>query len=422
MGKYSFEEIIFKDNQIIKQNPQKIQPSQDKVAIIAHVFYVDLWQEIKGYLEELDFDYDLYISVPHIMPEIELKELFSDNIEKKVYMCENRGRDVLPFLLILNHIGIDSYKYICKLHTKKTGSSPLGNVWRKLLYFDLLEKESAKGSVELLDTNQKIGQITGRNTILDSKRYAYRNNSKIKELCNMLNIEFKEDYYFCGGTMFWSRSEIIEPLVKLLKEGKLEFEEERGQKDHTLAHAIERFFGILTQNMGKIIAPSPSDYSKLPRQTIEETASLVLSQQYAGQDIIDKMHQDRLELEALAESMRIKNRLKRLPSSIANFIKKKLFFFSNFLNNFELKSFTKKLKKLKKINPASFKKVLYYLKRGEFKYLASKVIEKVKNNLFSNKDIVNIDLNDYFEEPKRITYSNLGKEPIDIIIPVYNGY
>jgi GT2 family glycosyltransferase/glycosyltransferase involved in cell wall biosynthesis len=414
---YSFKEAILSDGKIIKQKPKKVTPTQGRVAIIAHIFYIDLWSEIEAYLDKLNISYDLYVTVPHIMANDDIKKLFSkENIN--VFVSENRGRDVLPFLLTMEHIGVDSYKYICKLHTKKTGDSPLGNVWRKLLYFDLLEAESATKSLEILESDQSIGQITGRNTILDSKRYAYGNNSKIKFLCNELNIEFKEEYTFCGGTMFWSRTSTIAPLVELFKKDRLKFEEERGQKDHTIAHAIERLFGILLQNSNQSIAPSPSDYSKLPTQTVEETASLVLSQQYAGESIYEYIH----HLEELTESMRLKNRLKRLPNSSIEFAKKRLFFFGNKARNIDIKVASAKFKKLKKINPATLKKLTYYIKRGEFKYLASKVAEKVKHNLFSSKDYVNIDLNNYFCQNQIDYNSALGSRRIDIVIPVYNGY
>ena len=416
---YIFDEVNLNNNQIVKQKPNPINPSQNSVAIIAHIFYIDLWQEIKSYLENLEINFDLYISVPNNINKDDLKELFIDNIPKTVYMCENRGRDVLPFLLVMNHIGVNSYNYFCKLHTKKTGGSRLGEVWRKLLYFDLLERESVNKTLELFKNDENIGEITSRNTILDSKRYAYRNNSKIKYLCNELGIEFKDNYYFSGGTMFWSRTELVEPLIKLLNMGKLEFEEERGQKDHTLAHAIERFFGILVQQSGKKIVPSPSDYSKLPKELTEDISALILSQQYAGQDVyeyINELNEYINELEALAESMRIKNRIKRLPSTIGNLFKKKLILIN--ILDFDLKTISKKLKK---INPATLKKVFYYLKKGEFKYLILKVKEKLQNNINLPKDMVFIDLDDYFISSKKRDFY-LGKEPIDIIIPVYNGY
>ena len=428
---YKFEEIVFSNNKIFKKEPSEPTFSQKKVAIIAHVFYIDLWQEIEDYLDKLSIDYDVFVTVPPIMEDSDIAKLFKSGKNIKVFMPENRGRDVLPFLQVLNYIGVDSYKYICKLHTKKTGNSPLGHVWRKLLYFDLLG--DPKAVVQILENFEKddsIGEVTGKSMVLDSKRYAYGNNSKIRELCMLSGIEFKEDYTFSGGTMFWTRTSCLEPIIKLFKEGKLKFEEERGQKDHTLAHALERFFGIVVQANGKKIVPSPADYSLLPASTVEQTASLVLSQQYAGQDVYDKINELNEyihELEALAESMRLKNRLKRLPKDILKLATKKV---SNFDSN-NITSKIPELSRVKKVittpvkiaksNPAALKKVFYYAKRGEFGYLISKVKQKISKNLNDSKEFTKIELKEYFEAFKMRKF-HLGSQRVDIIIPVYNGY
>ncbi len=427
--KYQFEQIFYKDGKVVKESANRVVPSAE-VAIIAHVFYIDLWKEIFGYLKQLTTPYDLYITVP---PHIELEtlqELFADLPEINIYMSENRGRDVLPFLQTLSHIGSDSYSYICKLHTKKTGDSPLGHVWRKLLYFDLLGSQEWVGEIiETFKTNPKAGQITGKNTVLDSKRYAYGNNGKIKWLCKECGVPFEEEYTFAGGTMFWSRTDVLKPLMELFESGRLEFEEERGQKDHTIAHAIERFFGILVQAKGMQILPSPSDYSQLPKEIMEETAALVLSQQYAGQDVYEKINELNNyvhELEALAESMRLKNRFKRLPKDLVKFANSKLKLSKDAVISLDglkekvnLQKYVAPVATIAK-NPQVFKKAFYYLKRGEIKYLYTKAKEKIRKNLANSKDFVVVEPKEYFAsfDPKEYT---LDGEVVDIIIPVYNG-
>ena len=425
---YKFEEVILSNGKIYKKNPEQFKPSNKDIAIIAHVFYTDIYTEIVEYLKQLDIDFDFFVTIPPHIKNSEIVKLFAQFPSAKVFVAENRGRDVLPFLQTINHIGLRNYKYICKLHTKKTGNSPLGDVWRRLLYYDLIgSKETVNDIIKLFESDDKIGEITSKNTVLDSKRYAYGNNLKIKELCRDANIEFREDYYFSGGTMFWSRMEPLEPILRLFREGKLEFEEERGQKDHTLAHAIERFFGIVVQDMGLRIAPSPADYSKLPKDLVEDTASLILCQQYAGQDVYEKINElnDYIhELEAIAESMRLKNRLKRLPQDLVKLVTKKVNIDSLNIDTTKFKKNSKKIVdgvKAIKCNPASLKKVAYYLKRGEVKYLLTKVKEKIKGNLSSVNNFIEVKIDNYFEPFKKRKY-HLGEEKIDIIVPVYNGH
>jgi len=427
--KYRFKQIVKKDGELLQEKAKSVTPKAE-IAIIAHVFYIDLWREIYGYLKGLNTPYDLFITVP---PHIELESLqtlFDDVPGIHIYMSENRGRDVLPFLQTLSHIGNDNYKYICKLHTKKTGNSPLGHVWRKLLYFDLLGSQEWVGKIiETFESNEKAGQITGKNTVLDSKRYAYGNNGKIKWLCKECEVPFNEEYTFAGGTMFWSRTSVLKPLMELFESGRLEFEEERGQKDHTIAHAIERFFGILVQAQGMEILPSPSDYTQLPKEVMEETAALVLSQQYAGQDVYEKINELNEyvhELEALAESMRLKNRLKRLPKSLVNFANSKIKLSRD--TALSLENIKEKVDVAKYLapavtivkNPQVFKKALYYLKRGEFKYLYTKAKEKIRKNLANSKEFVPVEPKEYLSSFDGAKYSLEG-EKVDIIIPVYNG-
>jgi len=342
---YRFEQVVLASDRILHKSPKPVISSKYSTAIVLHLFYSDLWKEINHYLSALSIPYDLYITVPPHTETSVLKHIVTDQPNANIYIVENRGRDVLPFFLVMNHIGTSTYRYICKLHSKKTGASPLGNVWRKLLYFDLIGSDSTVNEIiKMFDNDPDIGMITGKNTILDSERYDYGNTAKIDKLINMSGFLFQDEYLFAGGTMFWVRSELLEPVLKLFREGRLEFEEEKGHK--------------------KII-PSPSSYSKLDDQTLNEVAGLVLSQQYHGEDIfmlqkksIHELYQRVDELTELADlKKRFKKTIKRyIPNIGISTIKK-----------------SKKAMMLLKNNPQVFKKVLFYLKRGEIRYLIQKI-------------------------------------------------
>ena len=42
------------------------------------------------------------------------------NLDYEIFIYENRGWDVLPFLLVLKNIDLESDWFILKLHTKKS--------------------------------------------------------------------------------------------------------------------------------------------------------------------------------------------------------------------------------------------------------------------------------------------------------------
>ena len=420
MNKY-IQQLNYNENKIHVGNDVKPILSETDVAIIIHVFYIDIWKELKTYLQKLKTPYDLYITVPENMPDSDVIQIFTDHPNVNLFKTQNRGRDVLPFLLVMDILGTENYKYICKLHTKKTGNSPLGNVWRKLLYFDLLgSNKVVQDTLEIFKNNPEIGMITGKNTILDSERYNYGNTIKIDRLIDATGFIFQDEYYFAGGTMFWIRSELLEPIITLLREGKLKFEEEKGQKDNTIAHAIERFFGIICHVKQKKIVPRPSHYSNLDDRTLDEVAGLVLSQQYHGKDMfisqkkhmvqqeenIHKLYRKIDELKELADiKKQFKNKIKKyLPDTGISILKN-----------------SKKIISVLKNNPNILKKVFFYLKRGEIRYLIQKINEKSNNNLRKSAQFIDINPRLYFKPFKKKNFS-LGDITIDIIIPVYNGY
>ena len=420
---YEIKELSCVDNTIKAHAPKSLQKSTHaNIAIVIHLYYHDLWEkELQAYLSKIDIAYDLYITVPQGRSDEEILQLFHAQPNAHIYMTENRGRDVLPFLQIMKLIGVENYTYICKMHSKKTGDSALGNVWRKLLYYDLIgSNQTVEEIVNLFESDENIGVITGKNTILDSERYTYGNDDKISKLARDANIIYDKYYYFAAGTMFWTRSELLLPIVNLFEADKLAFEEESGQKDDTLAHAIERFFGIIAHAYDKQIVESPARYSKLDDTTLNALAALVLSQQYVGVDVfssqkhkIEEQNRYIAYLEELAESMRMKNRIKNLYAD-------KLLPLGQKLSKIPHKVY--KLIHLLKHNPTLLKKVLYYAKRGEFGYLFNKIREKSSKNLHASDLLVEVRIEEYFTDALDKERYTLDNTPIDIIIPVYNGY
>ncbi len=432
--KYQIQELNYTNDKIISKIPSPVEKTETRIAILIHVFYLDIWQEIQTYLANIQTPYDLYITVPQGTHEEDIIDIFKKTPDIHIYMTENRGRDVLPFLQVMQIIGTDTYEYICKLHTKKTADSAVGNVWRQLLYFDLLgSNETVNNIVDLFENQTDIGMITGKNTILDSETYMYDNRPKIELLKRELHIDSNTSYPFAAGTMFWVRPKLLTNLIALFQEEKLNFEDEMGQTDNTLAHAIERLFGLLCQESTLYIAQSPASYTKLSSTLLNDMTKLVLSQEYIDKTYISKLentieyfekqsndheiHIENLnteieklnnykkELEALAESMRIKNRLKRLvPQNIMQKVTKLIGILRTIKNN-----------------PLLLKKVFYYLKRGEFSYLWSKAKEKSKNNISGARELKGITPSSYFKSFDITDYA-LGNITIDIIIPVYNGY
>lgn len=235
--------------------PSEILVSKKKphdVAVILHLYYVDLWEKIKDYLLNLGNDYDLFVSIPdniHFDSSL-ISEFHSDSY---VYRFENRGRDVAPFLKILPDIANNKYKYAIKLHTKKTVHRTDGINWFEDIFNKILgTKEHVSIVKTVLSSSERVGIIAPKGHVLPSSLYWGADD------CSLLNIEHvtklarksgidDQEFPFVAGSMFWFKPDAFKTVLNLSLDIS-DFEPELGQKDGTLAHAFERFFGLQVQH------------------------------------------------------------------------------------------------------------------------------------------------------------------------------
>ena len=229
-------------------------------AVILHLFYVELWEEIAGYLENMAGDFDLFVSIPQ-GSTFQREEITAKFPRAFVYECPNRGRDIAPFLKIFSEIEPLHYKYICKIHTKKSVHRGDGATWRNELYRELLG--SAKTIQKIKDhlDQPQVGIIGPKGNLLSTELFMGENQAMIGELARRLNLPYRGELFdFMAGSMFWFKPEAISPILELCLTDQ-DFPVETGQVDGTLAHAMERFFSFaaLTQGYRIIQTGSFSD-------------------------------------------------------------------------------------------------------------------------------------------------------------------
>ena len=233
-----------KDSQILKNFVKK----HDTVVIV-HIFYPELWNELRFYLTNLNQEFDLLISIPENL-EFLVDQIFEFYPQAVVYRCLNRGRDINPFVQFLREIEKFQYKYICKIHTKKSNHRDDGDLWRKSMLDQLLGSnkriEKIKSNLDLRD----VGIIGPKDHLLSTESFIGGNQQLINELSEKLNIIYwGEPFRFIAGSMFWCKPEAINQILDLCLVVE-DFPEEEGQIDCTLAHAIERLFGLIAYKRG----------------------------------------------------------------------------------------------------------------------------------------------------------------------------
>ena len=298
--KYKIHQLTQHDGRLTKSIPSKIFFSNNSTAIIVHIFYLDVWYEIVHYLETLNLEFDLYITLSETIVDTHIVDIMQQFPDAYLYKVENRGRDVLPFLQILNLIDETKYDYLCKLHTKKSVEIDNGYAWRKLLYYDLIGSEEIVNNIlKRFETDEQLGMVTGKNLVLNGAHFDLGNHTQLQELASLSGISFKPDYLFAAGTMFWIRTRLLSPIFSLIQNNQLRFEKESGQTDHTLAHALERYFGLLCLDAEQSIEESNANYKNLDEETLNQLAMLAFTQRFKYDREIqyrDKLIQERDKL------------------------------------------------------------------------------------------------------------------------------
>lgn len=97
------------------------------VAVQAHIFYIDLLIEIINKTNNIPVKFDLYISTDTKRKKKLIQKytnIYSKANNVFIKIFENKGRDILPFLIQMGKV-IHKYKYLCHLHSKKSLTSPI---------------------------------------------------------------------------------------------------------------------------------------------------------------------------------------------------------------------------------------------------------------------------------------------------------
>jgi lipopolysaccharide biosynthesis protein len=219
-------------------------------ALIWHLYHVDMFEEINEEMQDSAELFDIYISINHECSQDDIKKILSVYPFANIFMFENRGRDVLPFLKIFKEIEKLEYNSLCKIHTKKSTHRKDGADWGKVLRQRLFD-----GKNEILHSfkyDNKIGAYVAKEHLADSS-YIGLNRDNVQMTCDILNIKYTDNFDFPFGTMFWCKPEAISQLSSEKLESKY-FVIENGELDGTFAHAIERLIGLLVKENGFSIA------------------------------------------------------------------------------------------------------------------------------------------------------------------------
>ena len=226
------------------------------IAVHVHLFYEDLLEELCGYLDNIPFSFDVFVSV---RDGIDLEQTGSrlSKIKNVNNVCVettvNRGRDIAPLYL---QFGERIKKYDCFLHMHSKKSLFTGTEqkeWRRYSLDTLLGSEERIRKIFTLLCDQKIkaGLVYPETRNLHLIAHSWLSNRlEGKNLLERMGMPFEDGFYnYPVGSFFWAKNDAVHNLfdIKLHLE---DFPVETGQTDGTTAHALERVVAFVNKNNG----------------------------------------------------------------------------------------------------------------------------------------------------------------------------
>lgn len=223
-----------------------------RIAVVLHLFYPELIDEIRGFLRHILEPFDLFVTTPH---EGALPAIFNGfgGLAQTVAVAvsENRGRDIGPFMSLHREGYFNPYSAVLKVHGKRSKYSEEGDFWRRRLFTELCGTSAIVDKTLKLLREDDAGVVGPHDDYLTSERYWGANRETVSRLLKAAGVAKSEqpELGFFAGSMFWFRPAALAPL-HTIPLSYLVFEPEAGKQDGTLAHAIERVFSTVARSAG----------------------------------------------------------------------------------------------------------------------------------------------------------------------------
>ncbi|WP_215218799.1 glycoside hydrolase family 99-like domain-containing protein [Novilysobacter luteus] len=228
-------------------------PLQPRVCVVIHAWYPDVLEDILLRLTKLSYELHIIISTTaEKLSSVETSvKAHGLNADYRIY--ENRGRDILPFLRIVNDSLSNKDSLILKLHTKISPHRTDGGQWRNKILDSLLEPSNFADCLKALQDDATLGLISPDGQLHTLASFWGDNRETVSKIAMQIGLRDDEVNLgamdFVTGSMFWVRNTALYPLLDLDFDED-DFECEDSQVDGTLAHAVERLFAISARQAG----------------------------------------------------------------------------------------------------------------------------------------------------------------------------
>lgn len=221
-------------------------PAGVRAAVLAHVYYPELWDEILAVRATLPDGAPIVVTAPPAQAAA-LRTRTGGDASVVILEQPNRGRDIAPFLFALNSGALDRFDAVLKIHTKKSPHLRQGDLRRRVFFTALAGSRAATARALAQFAEAKVGIVGPGAYFRTAPVYWMANRARVEALAAQIGAPPRLGFF--EGSMFWARPAALAPLRALDLSAEA-FEAEAGQLDGTLHHAIERVFPLAAAAAG----------------------------------------------------------------------------------------------------------------------------------------------------------------------------
>jgi rhamnosyltransferase len=252
-----------------------------KIAVCAHVYYTESFEEIYERACNIPHAYDLYMTTASEEKKSILEEKCASlGIEADVRVVgQNRGRDMSSLFIDLKDVVVSKdYDLICRLHSKKSPQvhPSTGRFFKNYIFDSILaSREYTSHLLDFFAAHPHVGMAFPPliHTGYRSMGHAwYVNHGIFAQILSELDYTVPEEPYSPlspYGTVFWFRPDALRPMF----EDRYKYEDYNKEPNHvdgSLAHGQERVMSYIAQARGYMSATIWPDFVAAQSTTLME--------------------------------------------------------------------------------------------------------------------------------------------------------
>ena len=220
------------------------------IGVFVHVFYVELAAELFSRIGLIEHDVQMYVSTDTEDKARLLRSLAPNAV---VRVMPNRGQDIYPKLYGFRD-AYDAHDIVLHVHGKRAPHAHALQGWLGHILDRLLPStDGIHAILEAFSAAESLGMVSPAPFPLIAPSLGWSTNRPLAEAlvwnAGWAPIPNNDALEFPAGSMFWARTEALQPLLDLNVPADV-FLEKAGRRDGTVAHAIERLYGVSCETAG----------------------------------------------------------------------------------------------------------------------------------------------------------------------------